>query len=223
MANPFDIASSQVGLREGPDRAAIKDYLTTGGVNLDPATLAWCAAFVNSSLAQAGLKGTGSNLARSFLNYGEAVDKPQRGDLAVFSRGDPNGPFGHVGFFDSVNPDGTIRVLGGNQSDSVSFANYGTDRLLGYRRPTGAPAAIGDVVAGKPAVATTPTSGPATATPAAPVAAIGSFGDLIAPTAAPDFGSVVAGFLQNRQKRDQQEEADKARRTALFAQPSPFG
>jgi uncharacterized protein (TIGR02594 family) len=220
MANPFDIASSQVGLREGPDRAAIKDYLTTGGVNLDPATLAWCAAFVNSSLAQAGLKGTGSNLARSFLNYGEAVDKPQRGDLAVFSRGDPNGPFGHVGFFDSVNPDGTIRVLGGNQSDSVSFANYGTDRLLGYRRPTGAPTAIGDVVAGKPAVAAAPTSGPATA---APAAAIGSFGDLVAPSAAPDFGAVVAGFLQNRQKRDQQEEADKARRTALFAQPSPFG
>lgn len=220
MANPFDIASSQVGLREGPDRAAIKDYLTTGGQNLDPATLAWCAAFVNSSLAQAGLKGTGSNLARSFLNYGEAVDTPQKGDLAVFSRGDPNGPFGHVGFFDSMNPDGTVKVLGGNQGDSVSFANYGTDRLLGYRRPTGAPAAIGDVVAGKPTVAAASTPGDATT---APAAATGSFGDLVAPAAAPDFGSVVAGFLQNRQKRDQQEEADKARRTALFAQPSPFG
>ena len=54
-----------------------------------------------------------------------------RGDLAVFDRG---GGKGHVGFFDGFNEDGTIRVLGGNQGDKVSVANFGTDNLIGYRR-----------------------------------------------------------------------------------------
>lgn len=137
MANALDIAAAQIGLNETDKRTALQDYLTTGGVNLDPATTAWCAAFVNASLSQAGQQGTGSNMARSFLNWGEAADTPQRGDLAVFSRGDPNGPYGHVGFFDGYNPDGTIRVLGGNQGDAVSMANYDPSSLLGFRRAPG--------------------------------------------------------------------------------------
>lgn len=120
------------GTREG--QAALLDYLRTGGVNIDPTTRAWCADFVNATLAKAGQKGTDSGLARSFLKWGMEVTDPQVGDIAVFSRGDPNGPYGHVGFFAGYNPDGTIRVLGGNQSDSVSYANYPADRLLGFRR-----------------------------------------------------------------------------------------
>ena len=119
---------------KGEADAAIADYLRTGGQNLDPQVLAWCAAAVNSAITQAGGKGTGSNMARSFLDWGQPVDQPQKGDVAVFSRGDPNGPFGHVGFFDGYNPDGTIRVLGGNQGDAVSIANYSADNLLGFRR-----------------------------------------------------------------------------------------
>lgn len=134
MADALQIAASQIGLNERDQRAAIQDYLTTGGANLDPATTAWCAAFVNSSLKQAGIEGTGSNMARSFLDWGQAVDQPQRGDVAVFRRGDANGPYGHVGFFDGYNEDGTIRVLGGNQGDSVSVAAYSPDKLLGFRR-----------------------------------------------------------------------------------------
>lgn len=135
--DPIDIAANAIGLNEGDKKAALTDYLTTGGANLDPATLAWCAAFVNSTLKQAGMEGTGSNMARSFLDWGQPVDQPQRGDIAVFSRGDPNGPFGHVGFFEGYNPDGTIRVLGGNQGDAVSVASYSPDQLLGFRRGEG--------------------------------------------------------------------------------------
>lgn len=134
MANPFDVAASAIGLNEGSKKAALSDYLATGGANLDPATLAWCAAFVNSTLQQSGMQGTGSNMARSFMDWGQAVDQPQRGDVAVFSRGDPNGPYGHVGFFDGYNPDGSIRVLGGNQGDAVSIASYSAKDLLGFRR-----------------------------------------------------------------------------------------
>lgn len=141
MADPFQLAAKQLGMNERDQNAALSEYLTNGGVNLDPAVTAWCAAYVNATLAQSGMKGTDSNLARSFLDWGQEVDQPQKGDLAVFSRGDPNGPYGHVGFFDGYNEDGTIRVLGGNQGGAgeVSIANYGTDRLLGFRRADGTP------------------------------------------------------------------------------------
>lgn len=139
MANPLDLAAKHLGMNETDQRAALTEYLSNGGARLDPAVTAWCAAYVNATLQQSGYQGTGSNLARDFLKWGEAVDTPQRGDIAVFSRGDPNGPYGHVGFFDGYNEDGTIRILGGNQGDSgeVSLAGYGQDRLLGFRRPQG--------------------------------------------------------------------------------------
>jgi uncharacterized protein (TIGR02594 family) len=138
MQNALDTAARAIGLNEGDKRAALQDYLTTGGASLDPATTAWCAAFVGATLKQSGYEGTGSNMARSYLDWGQPVDQPQRGDIAVFSRGDPNGPFGHVGFFEGYNPDGTIRVLGGNQGDAVSVAGYDPSRLLGFRRAEGA-------------------------------------------------------------------------------------
>lgn len=124
-------AARMAGTREG--QAALTDFLRTGGQNIDPLTRAWCADFVNASLQKAGQKGTGSGMARSFLKWGQAVTDPQEGDLAVFSRGsDPK--LGHVGFYAGTNPDGSIKVLGGNQSDSVSYADYAADRLLGFRR-----------------------------------------------------------------------------------------
>jgi uncharacterized protein (TIGR02594 family) len=139
--DPFQIAAKQLGMNENDQNAALTEYLSNGGVNLDPAVTAWCAAYVNATLQQAGMEGTDSNLARSFLDWGQEVKDPRKGDVVVFSRGDPNGPYGHVGFFDGYNEDGTIRVLGGNQgaAGEVSIANYGTDRLLGFRRAAGAP------------------------------------------------------------------------------------
>ena len=132
--NPLDLAAAQIGLNENDKATALRDYLHTGGINLDPATTAWCAAFVNATLKQSGQQGTGSNMARDFLTWGTGVTQPQPGDIAVFSRGDPNGPYGHVGFFQGYNPDGTIRVLGGNQGDAVSEASYSPNALLGFRR-----------------------------------------------------------------------------------------
>jgi uncharacterized protein (TIGR02594 family) len=89
---------------------------------------------VDATLAQAGKQGTGKLNARSYLDWGQEVNEPQMGDIAVFSRGDPNGWQGHVGFFKGYNPDGTINVLGGNQGNSVSVRPYSADRLLGFRR-----------------------------------------------------------------------------------------
>jgi uncharacterized protein (TIGR02594 family) len=127
-----------IGKSEQPNRAELADYLRTGGQSLDPATTAWCAAFVNASLAKSGRQGTGQMNARSFMDWGQPVDQPQPGDVAVFSRGDPNGWQGHVGFYQGVGPDGKIQVLGGNQGDSVSVAGFDPGQLLGYRRDPGA-------------------------------------------------------------------------------------
>lgn len=134
QAAALSLAASQLGFNERDQQAAIQDYLTTGGANLDPAVTAWCAAFVNATLQQTGIQGTGSNMARSFMDWGQPVTQPQEGDLAVFSRGDPSGPYGHVGFFKGYDDQGNIMVLGGNQGDAVSVAPYSPDRLLGFRR-----------------------------------------------------------------------------------------
>ncbi len=139
--NAFDLAASQIGLSETGQRAALQEYLNNGGQNLDPAVTAWCAAFVNATLQQSGIEGTGQLNARSYLDWGQEVTTPQQGDIAVFSRGDPNGWQGHVGFFDGYNDDGSIRVLGGNQSDAVNIASYDANRLLGFRRAGDAPQA----------------------------------------------------------------------------------
>lgn len=140
----LNFAASMLGMNETDQRTAVQRYLQDGGAGLDPKVTAWCAAFVNASLQKGGFKGTGSNLARSFENYGQDVtDSPQIGDIAVFSRGDPNGPYGHVGFYQGEDGDGNVRVLGGNQGGrrngggGVSVQSYSKKRLLSIRRPGG--------------------------------------------------------------------------------------
>lgn len=96
----------------------------------------WCAAFVGAVLEEAGYESTGSLMARSYLKYGRVITDPVRGDIVIISRGNPNGPHGHVTFFHSFDSKGNIRGFGGNQSDAVNISTYSINRLLGYRRPT---------------------------------------------------------------------------------------
>ena len=99
---------------------------------------AWCAAFAGAMLQLGGLPSTRKLNARSYLEWGRPVDldAAQPGDIVVFSRGDPNGWTGHVGFF--VRREGqTIKVLGGNQGNRVGVDAYPVSRLLGVRRWAG--------------------------------------------------------------------------------------
>lgn len=144
--SPLDMAKTVLGYTEGTDRAALIDYLKTGGQNLDPATRAWCADFVNASLEKAGYSGTGSGMARSFLEWGNAVDPSnlQEGDIAVFGRGGVNSGLGHVGFVESYDPQaGTVRVLSGNAGPqgAVNEQTYNVKDALGFRRAAEAQAA----------------------------------------------------------------------------------
>ncbi|MFI0847872.1 tape measure protein [Mesorhizobium sp. IMUNJ 23232] len=123
-----DAATTLIGQSENANASTINAFLKRGGVDLNAATTAWCAAFVNSALAQVGVKGTGSDVATDFLNWGQAVDLAniQRGDVLV----DPNGrragqTGGHVGFATGqlrITAEGIqqVEMLSGNASDKVS-------------------------------------------------------------------------------------------------------
>ena len=43
----------------------------------------WCARFMNMVLQHTGHRGTGSDMARSFANYGQRISGPQIGAIAV--------------------------------------------------------------------------------------------------------------------------------------------
>lgn len=133
MTAVFDMADDMIGMTETEATDALAAHFANSGMSLDPTKDAWCAAWINGTLAAAGLGGTNSNLARSFLKWGEGVDTPKRGDVVVLSRGsDPSK--GHVGFFAGYDEAGRIMLLGGNQSDAVNVKAYDPSRVLGFRR-----------------------------------------------------------------------------------------
>lgn len=118
------------------DNPRIVEYLRSTDLDSESARndeTPWCSAFVNWCVEQSGEKGTNSAWARSWLKWGKETDMPIKGCIAVFKR-PPNPSSGHVAFF--VSQTNThVKVLGGNQSDSVCIAEYSADRLLSYRIP----------------------------------------------------------------------------------------
>jgi uncharacterized protein (TIGR02594 family) len=70
--------------------------------------------------------------ARSWLEFGDPIEEPEKGALAVIWRGSPSGPSGHVAFHNSEYENG-IEVIGGNQSNAVTLTRIAKTRLLGYR------------------------------------------------------------------------------------------
>lgn len=138
----YEIAKTKLGLHENKDTADLDRYIAkyvSAWKGLHVNTTAWCAAFVNACEREAGNKGTGLLNARSFLTYGMPVklEQAQPGDIVVFSRGGSTWQ-GHVAYYDGIeisNGRTLIRTIGGNQSDSVSRGWYGSERLIGIRRP----------------------------------------------------------------------------------------
>jgi len=118
-----DTATQLIGLNESANTAQINSFLKAGGVDINSAQTAWCAAFVKSSLAQVGIDAQGATLtATSFLNVGTAV-KPEdvlKGDILVQARGLAAGQSGgHVGFATGATRMAEsglqLEMLGGNQ------------------------------------------------------------------------------------------------------------
>lgn len=134
----FEIAESKLGEHEIPGPATnefIGDCLESIGLPRDD-SIAWCSAFANMIMELAGYQGTGSGMARSWLNWGRepADEEFGKGVIVILYRGDPNGPSGHVGFLADWTDD-RVKLLGGNQGDAVSYAWFSQDRVIGWRIP----------------------------------------------------------------------------------------
>ncbi len=92
----------------------------------------WCATFVSAVLELSGIVSARSAWARSYLNWGDELDKAALGAIAVLERGPTSG---HVAFVVGRDGAGNIMLLGGNQSDMVKISAFDPQRLLGFRWP----------------------------------------------------------------------------------------
>lgn len=137
MKGVAEIALSQIGIKEivgdfhNPE--VLKYFTEIGHAWVKNDELAWCSAFVNWVCLKAGKPYTKKLNARSWLDIGEKVDKPEVGDIVVLWRKRKDGPFGHVGFFCREDK-GWVYILGGNQANKVCTMAYPKTRLLEYRR-----------------------------------------------------------------------------------------
>lgn len=135
---PYDRARSDLGTwewKDGHNPKVVQYFADVGQEWVRNDETAWCAAFVGAMLERCQINSTRRLNARSYLEWGDPVslDEARPGDIVVFSRGNPKGWQGHVGFF--VRSTGSsILCLGGNQNNQVNEAKYPATRLLGIRR-----------------------------------------------------------------------------------------
>lgn len=137
------IARSELGVHEIVGDAhspRVLEYLATtslGRWGRSRDETPWCSAFINWVFLRAGMEGTGSAAARSWLGWGEELLAPRLGAVTIFSRGQG----AHVALYLGRTSDDDLTVLGGNQrgdarGGNVSIAPYPAKRLLGYRWPS---------------------------------------------------------------------------------------
>jgi len=133
----FDRAQRYLGITEiagEKDHPLIRWWhsLTTMGEATDE--VPWCSSFVNGVCWDEKMDRTGSAAARSWLDIGESIELEDAivGDIVILKRGS-NPKSGHVGFY--AGREGIkIRILGGNQGNTVSIVSFPKTRLLGVRR-----------------------------------------------------------------------------------------
>lgn len=143
------LAQRYLGTRERPgvaDEPFIRAWLQQAGFGAEAHDeIPWCGAFCGHITWLLDLPRPVGLIARAraWIRVGYPVDleAAQPGwDIVIFSRGilPQPGPEiidapGHVAFFASL-LGSSVGVIGGNQSDAVTFAKYDRTRVLGVRR-----------------------------------------------------------------------------------------
>ncbi len=139
------IALKEVGQCEirGGENARIIEYHASTTLKAREDEIPWCSSFINWCLKQAGITGTNSAAAKSWLSWGRAIESPEKGCICVIKQkktghdaatGSASGY--HVGFF--INSDfERIFLLGGNQSNKVKVSGFNLKsyEVCGYRMP----------------------------------------------------------------------------------------
>jgi uncharacterized protein (TIGR02594 family) len=143
----YSIAQAEIGVREnarpGEHNQRIIEYHATTTLKATADETAWCSSFVNWAMVQAGLQGTSSAAAKSWMDWGHKLAFPQLGAVVVIkkknatsdkSTGSTSGF--HVGFYVSSSST-SLRLLGGNQGDQVKYSNFSLEKydVKGYYWP----------------------------------------------------------------------------------------
>lgn len=130
------VAELEMGVSEIPgpkNNPRIIEYQKSTALQDSGDTIPWCSCFANFVVKHAGYIGTDSAVARSWLNNGTELKKPEFGCVVILKRG--TGWSGHVGFYVGETTPDTIRVLGGNQGNKVSIENFPKSQVISYRWP----------------------------------------------------------------------------------------
>ena len=134
----LEVAEGELGVSEIPgprNNPRIIEYHDETELSANDEDTSWCSSFINWCMTQAGIIGTMSAAARSWLDWGrEPNDDEYEGCVCVLWRGSPDGWQGHVGILVDWNDD-QVCLLGGNQNNQVSRAWFPVSRVLGYRVP----------------------------------------------------------------------------------------
>ena len=139
--NWLKVAAQEIGVQSfeiGSKNPRITAYHEGTSIEGYDDKVSWCSSFVNWTLAQVDIPGTKSALARSWLEWGRALEKPKYGCLAVLWREEPESWKGHVGFY-LREDDEFVYLLGGNQLGAVREHCYQKSTVLGYRWPISVP------------------------------------------------------------------------------------
>lgn len=139
----MDIARKEIGQKEvvgHEDNPRILAYHASTTLKATDDDTPWCSSFVNWCLKQAGIKGTDSAAAKSWVHWG-VPSGPVPGAIAVIcSSKATNRSFStsgaHVGFL--IEESAThFKLLGGNQGNSVKESSFPKTSwtLLGLRWP----------------------------------------------------------------------------------------
>ena len=129
------VALAEKGVRansDGTSNPRVEEYHHSIGSVGWRDSVPWCSSFLNWCMQQAGLQGTNSALARSWLSWGEPLAAPRYGCVVVLWRENPDCEKGHVGLFLREDA-GHVYLFGGNQLGEVREHSYPLHVILGYR------------------------------------------------------------------------------------------
>lgn len=125
MASMLEVMRGRIGIAEFPGAKANNPTIVgwaaaIGHPEIHDDETSWCSICMCAAAKEAGMPFPSANvntMARSWLTWGKAVELEdvQPGDVAVWPRGNPNGPYGHVNIVEVVAKDKVI-CIGGNQS-----------------------------------------------------------------------------------------------------------
>jgi uncharacterized protein (TIGR02594 family) len=129
------LAELEIGTKEikGGENKRIIEYHSATKLKASEDEVAWCSSFINWLMMKCGYERSHSAAARSWLSVGTKLKGFEKYAIVVFKRGNSAWQ-GHVAIAIDETKDG-VRVLGGNQSNSVSYATYRKSDVLGYFRP----------------------------------------------------------------------------------------